>query len=144
MKLVLAFLGTLMLVVSIWLYLAPAGTFQLRNQEGFGKFLKRIHSTAIRKREKIRKVTRKDLQNLMANLQHGTMVNEIVHPERLSPPMKKFLLKRKSLSYKALQIVKAKDSNRSGKAIPVKSPMVSRTIIYNRIYKSGSASFLCK
>ena len=89
-------------------------------------------------------VTKSDLVNIMKNLQRGTIVNEIVNQDRMDPRLRRFLRAGKTLRQKVLQVVKDKDSNKTGTAVAVSLPMKSKTIIYNRIYKSGSASFLCK
>ena len=101
------------------------------------------------KTDKVRKktgnfVTRSDLVNIMGNLQRGTIQNQIYNRENMSPRLTRFLVGGRKLRQKVLQVVKDKESNKTGTAVAVSSPMKSRTIIYNRIYKSGSASFLCK
>ena len=99
--------------------------------------------------EKFRKkagnfVTRSDLLNIMFNLHRGTVRNQIYNREKMSPRLTRFLVGGRKLRQRVLQVVKDKDSNKTGTAVAVSSPMKSKTIIYNRINKSGSGSFACK
>ena len=101
------------------------------------------------KTDKVRKktgnfVTRSDLVNIMGNLQRGTIQNQIYNRENMSPRLTRFLVGGRKLRQRVLQVVKDKDSNTTGTAVAVSSPMKSKTIIYNRINKSGSGSFACK
>jgi hypothetical protein len=109
----------------------------------FGGLVKTVKTDKVRKKAG-NFVTKSDLVNIMGNLQRGTIQNKIYNRENMSPRLTRFLVGGRKLRQKVLQVLKDKESNKTGTAVAVSSPMKSRTIIYNRIYKSGSASFLCK
>ena len=105
-------------------------------------FVRKAH---LEKRHKSHVYVKKaDLVNIMVNLQHGTVVNEIVNRDKMSPRLTRFIQRGREARQRVLQVVKEKESNMTGTAVTVKTAMRSHTLIYNRIYKSGSASFLCK
>ena len=135
----------------VWFFSSPdVKTFQRVSQQSWN-FLSHQFKGSVKnvKTDKLKKkagnfVTRSDLVNIMGNLQRGTIQNQIYNRENMSPRLTRFLVGGRKLRQKVLQVVKDKESNKTGTAVAVSSPMKSRTIIYNRIYKSGSASFLCK
>ena len=99
-------------------------------------------STKGRRKNHRPKLNKSDMKNIMANLQHGTIVNQLINGDEMGPRLRNFLLQSKKLRHAALQVIKDKDKNDT--ELVLSSPLVPRTIVYNRIYKSGSASLLCK
>ena len=135
----------------VWFFASPdVKTFHRVRQQSWNLLSHQFRgSDNTIKTDKVRKkagnfVTRSDLVNIMGNLQRGTIQNQIYNRENMSPRLTRFLVGGRKLRQKVLQVVKDKESNKTGTAVAVSSPMKSRTIIYNRIYKSGSASFLCE
>ena len=108
-----------------------------KGRHGSQVFVKKRHKSQVY-------VKKADLVNIMVNLQHGTVVNEIVNRDKMSPRLTRFIQRGREARQRVLQVVKDKESNMTGTAVTVKTAMRSHTLIYNRIYKSGSASFLCK
>ena len=89
----------------------------------------------------LRQLSREDLDIIDLNLLEGTIVNKLIEPEKMSQSIRNFLLHTKKLRHEVNEVLKLKTNNIHD---VIRKPMKSRTIIYNRINKSGSSSLLCK
>ena len=89
-------------------------------------------------------LSRDDLVNIMANLQHGTVRNIMVNRDKINLEIMRFIERGRELRQEVLQVAKERETNSTERAVVASPPAQSRAIIYNRINKSGSTSFLCK